>query len=302
MPLVPALCTQCGAKLEIDSSQEAAVCPYCHTPFVTEKAINNYNTTNVTNIENLHADVVNVSDEQSRDNRVKSGETFIMMNDYVSADKIFTKLSEECPYDYRGWWGLIKVSTQNLKKQDIMYKELCEIKRLYERAITVADEKQKANMEKEYVPYIAGMESKLNAIYSDYKNRINQLTKKYEKETKYIEGGINRLETMLAVKKKRNPAFIVGLIFAIAIFISGAFFDLALGYEPFWLICLCLGVPLGTIGVAVCGILSSIRDTEIRKLYRNIETEKWRFRECTLKYNRELGVLQIELERAGGNG
>ena len=38
MPLVPALCTQCGSKLEIDSSQEAAVCPYCHTPFVTEKA------------------------------------------------------------------------------------------------------------------------------------------------------------------------------------------------------------------------------------------------------------------------
>lgn len=59
MPLVPALCTQCGSKLEIDSSQEAAVYPYCHTPFITEKAINNYNTTNITNIGHLHADVAN---------------------------------------------------------------------------------------------------------------------------------------------------------------------------------------------------------------------------------------------------
>lgn len=73
MPLVPALCTQCGSKLEIDSTQEAAICPFCKTPFVTENAINNYNTTNVTNIGNLHADVVNVSEDNSRENRVLSG-------------------------------------------------------------------------------------------------------------------------------------------------------------------------------------------------------------------------------------
>ena len=34
--LVPAVCTQCGAKLEVDPDQEAAVCPYCGTPFITE--------------------------------------------------------------------------------------------------------------------------------------------------------------------------------------------------------------------------------------------------------------------------
>ena len=117
MPLVPALCTQCGSTLEIDSSLEAAVCPYCRTPFITEKAINSYNTTNVTNIGNLHADVVNISDDQSRDNRVKSGETFIRMNDYVSAGAIFKKLTEECPYDYRGWFGLIKVHSNNYNYQ-----------------------------------------------------------------------------------------------------------------------------------------------------------------------------------------
>ena len=40
--LVPAICTQCGAHLEVDPSQEAAVCKYCNTPFIVEKAVQNY--------------------------------------------------------------------------------------------------------------------------------------------------------------------------------------------------------------------------------------------------------------------
>lgn len=39
----PALCTQCGAKLLVDESKEAAICEYCGTPFIVEKAIHNYN-------------------------------------------------------------------------------------------------------------------------------------------------------------------------------------------------------------------------------------------------------------------
>ena len=55
--LVPAVCTQCGAALEVDPSQEAAVCKYCGTPFIVEKAIHNYNIQHAT-IE--HADNVTV--------------------------------------------------------------------------------------------------------------------------------------------------------------------------------------------------------------------------------------------------
>ena len=54
---VPAVCTQCGARLEVDPAQDAAVCPYCGTPFVVQKAINNFSIQNAT-IE--HADTVNV--------------------------------------------------------------------------------------------------------------------------------------------------------------------------------------------------------------------------------------------------
>ena len=55
--LVPAVCTQCGAQLEVDPTQEAAVCKYCGTPFIVQKAVNNYNIQHAT-IE--HADNVTI--------------------------------------------------------------------------------------------------------------------------------------------------------------------------------------------------------------------------------------------------
>ena len=55
MPIAQAKCTNCGGNLEVDSSLEAAVCPFCKTPYIVEKAINNYNTY-VTN--NIKADTV----------------------------------------------------------------------------------------------------------------------------------------------------------------------------------------------------------------------------------------------------
>ena len=45
MGFVPARCTQCGASIKVDESKDAGICEYCGTPFVTEKVINNYNTT-----------------------------------------------------------------------------------------------------------------------------------------------------------------------------------------------------------------------------------------------------------------
>lgn len=62
MPLVKAQCTNCGASLEVDSSKEAAICPHCNTPYIVEKAINNY-TTNVTNNINAENVVINAKDK-----------------------------------------------------------------------------------------------------------------------------------------------------------------------------------------------------------------------------------------------
>lgn len=54
MPLVQAKCTNCGATIPVDNVKDAAICPYCGSAFIVEKAINNYNVTN-----NIQAGVVN---------------------------------------------------------------------------------------------------------------------------------------------------------------------------------------------------------------------------------------------------
>ena len=46
MPIVPAKCPNCAANLEVNSSQDAAICTHCGTPFIVEKAITNYQISN----------------------------------------------------------------------------------------------------------------------------------------------------------------------------------------------------------------------------------------------------------------
>jgi hypothetical protein len=57
--LMAGICPQCGGQLEVDPTQEAAVCPYCGTPYVVSKAINNYNVQNahIDHVDNLHVDL-----------------------------------------------------------------------------------------------------------------------------------------------------------------------------------------------------------------------------------------------------
>lgn len=54
MPLVPGICTQCGAVLSVDESKECFICPYCNTPFISEKAIHQFNNTYNINAQNVY--------------------------------------------------------------------------------------------------------------------------------------------------------------------------------------------------------------------------------------------------------
>lgn len=49
MPLVKAQCTNCGGALDVDDAKDAAICPFCNTPFIVEKAVNLYKTEIVAN-------------------------------------------------------------------------------------------------------------------------------------------------------------------------------------------------------------------------------------------------------------
>ncbi len=109
MPFVPALCPQCGATLEVDPSQEAALCKFCNTPFITEKAVTNYNitynttnvsnTTNVNNISNSEVHIhQNDEDAQTLLDNIK---VQLKQNNTGAAWKNLQKMQEKFPADYR---------------------------------------------------------------------------------------------------------------------------------------------------------------------------------------------------------
>ncbi len=79
MTLVPAKCPECGGNVVVDSEKDAWICDFCKTPFIVEKAINNFNTinnvtNNITNNNDIKADVVNVYESKNSDFVIKAGE------------------------------------------------------------------------------------------------------------------------------------------------------------------------------------------------------------------------------------
>ena len=226
MPLVPAICTQCGARLEVDPNCEAAICKYCNTPFITEKAINNYNTTYVTNIGHLHADVVHINDDSSRDSRVKSGETFLKFDDYTSAEEVFSKLTKECPYDYRGWWGLVRVYSRKFTDFSIGRPELSKMKSMYDKACTVATPQEKSAMDAEYKPYSAQLERRLSERLNDTRQRMQQESYEFEAQKRNLESRINALSEQQ--KSLKQPSKILTIVLGILILIVAI--DLFSGY------------------------------------------------------------------------
>lgn len=218
MTLVPAICTQCGSKLEVDPSKEAAVCPYCKTPFITQKAINHYNTTNVTNIGSLHAEVLNVTDDNSRDNRVKSGETFIRLNDYVSAEKIFGDLTKDCPYDYRGWWGLIRVYSVDFSDMTIDGEKLSSIAQLYQKAIAVASIDEQKAIEPQYEAYYNSVREKLDALLLDTQTKIKNLETEFNRYKRDHEDQINHISEQK--KKIMSPSVVLAIVILVIVGIA----------------------------------------------------------------------------------
>lgn len=94
MPLVPAKCLECGGNIVVDNEKEAWICDFCKTPFVVEKAINNFNTiNNITNHNEIKADVVNVYDNTDNiDNLFERAKDYIKNNNYDEAERVLNKI------------------------------------------------------------------------------------------------------------------------------------------------------------------------------------------------------------------
>ncbi|MCL2796484.1 MAG: hypothetical protein FWD58_00285 [Firmicutes bacterium] len=134
MAFVAAKCTECGAALEVDDVKEAGICRHCGTAFVTQRVITHHNTF-VT--EHVTKNVFGV-ENKSADEFCRDGDTFIQLGDWVKAAAAFEKAATLEPRNYKGWFGLVKVHTQNFSDLYAKKHEECAAK-----ALAVASEEEK---------------------------------------------------------------------------------------------------------------------------------------------------------------
>ena len=111
MPLLDAKCPNCGQVLQVDNSKEAAICEYCGSAFIVEKAIHNYNITNGYHIG--EGATVNIHSTDSLEKLLQNGETSLRIKNYSLALETYTKCTKSYPEAYQGWWGFIRAHTHD---------------------------------------------------------------------------------------------------------------------------------------------------------------------------------------------
>ena len=118
----PAICTQCGAQIEVDETKEAGICKNCGTAFITEKAINNYITQNTTVNNTVHNVTENVTkiilgDEKDEgDDHFKRGVTHLKLKRYGDAIGEFEKATEKSPECAKYWFYLFYADLSAFEK------------------------------------------------------------------------------------------------------------------------------------------------------------------------------------------
>ena len=89
----PAICTQCGANIEVDETHEAGICRFCGTAFITEKAITQYITQHTTThiVTNNITKVIHGNEKDEGEDFRERGLTFLRLGQYGDAEKAFTE-------------------------------------------------------------------------------------------------------------------------------------------------------------------------------------------------------------------
>jgi len=100
MELVPVICTQCGAQIEVDDTHEAGICKYCGTMYITEKANNNSET-------GARIDFGGITVQKEIGERLKRlvarGEIVKAVKELREAEGLGLKEAKDAIDAYRGW-------------------------------------------------------------------------------------------------------------------------------------------------------------------------------------------------------
>lgn len=201
MPLVAAKCTQCGANLEVDSTKDATVCPHCNTPFITEKAINNYNTYQNYTIANAN---IQLNDENSIEKRLENAEIFLTkVNDKQKALKLFQSVTNDAPGNYKGWWGIVRVETCEFTDIDISISNYNALSEIVKSALNVAAGSELEKLNSVWEEFSLKVQSNFDKVTEEQRKRIENIND-IDRQMKEINDNINFLEENLNLIKKKS--------------------------------------------------------------------------------------------------
>lgn len=123
MSFVSAQCPKCGGVSQVDRNLDADICKYCGSPFVVEKAIQNYN---IVNHNDIHDSVVNVYDGSSSiEVLLKRASDWKKIGEYWESNKVYAKITKQYPGDYRGWMGLLETGSRSVEMHTLGNSEKC---------------------------------------------------------------------------------------------------------------------------------------------------------------------------------
>lgn len=135
MPLVKAQCTSCGGVLEVDNSNDAAICPFCGMAYIVEKAINQYNAQGGSEYQKL----------------LDAAHGFEKLEDYTKAYDMYLRITEEYPQCFDGWFGVWNISILSYISQGQLISP--EMLNNYGYAMKTASENQKKLLNRKIQEY-----------------------------------------------------------------------------------------------------------------------------------------------------
>lgn len=216
-------CTCCGGKLVMREDGVAA-CQFCgmeYAPETVRKMI----------VEMRGS--VQVEGVDTADSIAKRAEIFMSMNDVENAAANFRKLTQLYPDDYRGWWGLTRLSDWDIYFRQNVGKEL-KMPMLCQRAFQFAPNDKKAEIQAFFEEKVRSVGTRVGANYAQmqrdtqsinaqlqrYRNQINMLnTQRIQEQLKW-----NALANKGYVTKADGYVFTVSLFLLVAAIVVTCFF------------------------------------------------------------------------------
>ena len=204
--MVPAICSQCGAQVNVDASQETAFCTYCGAKFIVEKAINNYNikTANIG-----HADTINVYAGDTAENLTDRALIMLKDNQAQRARELFDNALNKNPHYWKAYLGLFMFS-RNIRSVDDIEKEIKPISndRNYKHAVEYAPQDEKMRL----VGYANAIDIKIK--------KKNEALEAQKKEAERIW---HQNFEMKAMKEKYNTILILAISSIVLCFLGLGF-------------------------------------------------------------------------------